>query len=531
MNWIEGCERNQPFMLPPCIEDYVCPENPVRLLDVFVDQLELRTLGFVFPKQNNQDRGRPAYQPRHLLKLYLYGYLHRIRSSRRLEQECARNLELIWLLDNLKPDFKTIADFRKDNAEAFKEALKQFNKTCRELELFGGQLLAIDGTKIKGQNSPSKNWSQTKLNKQQQRLDERLEEYLKALDQADQQEPPNAGRLSTAQLQQKIQQLKDRKQQIEQKLQTMEKLGQTQLSATDPESRSMKGAKGHVVGYNLQAAVDAKHHLLVSTSLTNSCVDQGQLAAVAQAAKQELQLQSADLVADGGYFVAEDIKSCQDMGLEVHLPEVKYSPSERAGFFGKADFKYDQAKDTYYCPSGAELKKRRQYLDEGKLRFHYDNPQACARCPIKSRCTASEFRTMSRWEHEESLERLRAKVRANPEKLQRRKTLIEHCWGTLKWLLPEGFLLKGLKKAAAEVSLAHFAYNFKRALKVVGLVKLLQALKKPQGPSGPGPEQPVGPMGSLVHSLPLLFCVSKVGLFAPVGFPMGKTAESSREYF
>jgi len=511
-------------MLPPCIEEYVSAENPVRLLDVFVDQLELRTLGFVFPKQNNQDRGRPAYQARHLLKLYLYGYLHRIRSSRRLEQECARNLELIWLMDNLKPDFKTIADFRKDNAEAFKEALKQFNKTCRELELFGGQLLAIDGTKIKGQNSPSKNWSQTKLNKQQQRLDERLAEYLKALDQADLQEPPNAGRLSAAQLQQKIQQLKDRKQQIEQKLQTMEKLGQTQLSATDPESRSMKGAKGYVVGYNVQAAVDAKHHLLVSTGLTNSCVDQGQLAVVAQAAKEELQLQSADLVADGAYFVAEDIKSCQDMGLEVHLPEVNNSPSERAGLFGKADFKYDQLKDTYYCPSGAELKKRRQYLEEGTLRFHYDNPQACAHCPIQSRCTASEFRTISRSEHEESLERLRAKVAANPEKLQRRKTLIEHCWGTLKWLLPEGFLLKGLKKAAAEVSLAHFAYNFKRALKVVGLVKLLKALKKPQGPTGPGPNRPVGPMGAFGPQLTFALLQVQSWAFCRSTVPNGKNS-------
>ncbi len=487
MNWIAACDRDQTLLLPPCLEDYVSPDNPVRFLDAFVEQLDLPALGFSFPKQNPQERGRPAYHPGVLLKLYIYGYLNRIRSSRRLEQECARNLELLWLLGGLKPDFKTIADFRKNNAGPFRQVLQQFHEICRKLQLFGGELLAIDGTKVKGCNSPAKNWSVTKLNKRCQELDERLQEYLQALDQADQQGGAGPGALTAAQLQDKIQQLKERKAGVEQKLQTLNQLGQTQLSATDPDTRAMKGAKGYVVGYNVQGAVDAKHHLLAHTSLTNSVSDQGQLAVVAQAAKEQLQIQRADIVADSGYYVTQNVKQCQDMGLEVHMQEAKSSPSERAGLFGKIDFKYDAGRDCYQCPAGFELKKRRESVDQGRRLFHYDNPKACAECPLKNRCTQSEFRTVGRWEHEASIERMRSVVAAHPRKLQQRKSLIEHCWATFKWLMPEGFLLKGIKKAAAEVSLVHLAYNFKRALKVVGLAKLLEALSPKTDLPGPKP--------------------------------------------
>jgi transposase len=485
MNWIEGTDRSQIRLLPPCIEDYVGLDNPVRFLDAFVNQLDLRAVGFLFPKENSQDRGRPAYPRGDLLKLYLYGYLRRIRSSRRLERECACNLEVIWLLRELKPDFKTIADFRKDNVEAFKQVVRQFNKVCQGLELFGGELLAIDGTKVKGQNSPGKNWSLSKLEKQRAKLEERLAEYLKALEEADRQEQGQGPALSAAELAQKIEQLKERRDQIQEKVKTMEKLGQTQLSKTDPESRSMKGAHGYVVGYNVQGAVDAKHHLLAATAVTNSGFDHGQLAPMAAAAKEQLQLEKAQVVADGGYFVAADIKSCQEMGMEPHLAQVNNSPSERAGLFGKKDFIYEPSSDSYLCPAGQRLTKRREVMDKGRLLFNYENPKACQQCALKSRCTKVESRTVSRWEHEPVLERMAAQVAARPQTLLRRKTLIEHCWGTFKWLMPEGFLLKGIKKVQAEVSLAHFAYNFKRALQIVGMAKLLEALGKGPGPHGP----------------------------------------------
>jgi transposase len=476
MNVLPGSDRQQTHFLPPTLEDYVGADNPVRFLDAFVTKLDLRAAGFQFPKDNPQGRGRPAYAPADLLKLYLYGYLNQLRSSRRLAAECQRNLEVLWLLRELKPDFKTIADFRKNNAAAFKGVVREFTRLCRQLDLFGGQLLAIDGTKLKASNAADQNWSQTKLDKQLVQTEARLEEYLRALAAADTQPEPVANVTSVAGLKEKIARLTERQAQIQERLQTLAQSGDNQLSATDPDSRGMKSAHGHVVGYNVQGSVDAKHHLLVTTEVTQTGADQGQLAAVAQAAKAELAIGRADVVADGGYFKSEDIKACQEMGLEPHLPAVENSPSERAGYYGKADFRYEAGRDIYHCPGGAELKPRRAMLDKGRKLFRYDNRKACVQCPLKSRCTATAFRTVSRWEHEASLDRLAAAVAAAPEKLARRKTLIEHCWGTFKWLLPGGFLVRGKGRVGAEVSLAHFGYNFKRALAVVGLAKMLAAL-------------------------------------------------------
>lgn len=486
MKWIQGWDRKQRHLLPEEVESYVTAENPVRFIDAFVEGLDLRALGFGFPKEDEQGRGRPAYRPGDLLKLYLYGYLYQIRSSRRLESECVRNLEVIWLLGKLQPDFKTIADFRKDNAGAFKQVVREFTRLCRQLELFGGELLAIDGTKIKAQNAPGKNWSQTKLKKEVERMERRLNEYLSALDQADEEFRPR-GTLSAEQLQEKIQRLRERQTQAQQKLQDLQSSGQSQKSATDADSRSMRGAGAHVVGYNVQGVVDAKHHLLAVVEATNSVVDQGQLAPMAQAAKTELELERATVVADGAYYTHQDIKACQDMGLEAHLPEVDYSPSKRAGLYTKSDFRYEAARNVYRCPAGQELKLRRSMNVEGAKIFNYDNPTACASCILKAKCTRSAYRTLSRWEHEEYLERMARQVAATPQKLAQRKSLIEHCWGTLKWLLPGGFLVRGLKKVGAEVSLAHFAYNLKRALAVLGMSKLLAALRRKNLPETPNP--------------------------------------------
>jgi transposase len=421
-----------------------------------------------------------------LLKLYLYGYLHQLRSSRRLEAECHRNLEVIWLVRELKPDFKTIADFRKDNAGAFKAVVREFTRLCRGLKLFGGQLLAIDGTKLKASNASDRNWSQSKLDKQLGRTEAKLEEYLAALDQADQQAQSEGPGPSAGELQAKIARLQERKTQIQERLQRLAQSRDSQLSATDPDSRGMKGAHGHVVAYNVQGCVDAKHHLLVYTEVTNLPADQGQLASVAQGAKAQLEIGQAEVVADGGYYKSEDIKACQEMGMEPYLPEVENSPSERAGLFGKSDFRYDPQGDVYYCPAGAQLRRRRQMEDKGRILFNYYHRQACKGCVLKGRCTKTAYRTVSRWEHEESLERMAQKVAVAPEKLAQRKTLIEHCWGTMKWLLPGGFLVRGKIKVGAEVSLVHFGYNLKRALAVVGLEKLLAALAEFKPTAGPG---------------------------------------------
>ena len=477
MDFITGFAREQTQFLPPTLEEYVGLDNSVRFLDAYVDKLNLQVLGFGFPKKNAEGRGRPGYHPADLLKLYLYGYLHQVRASRRLEGECHRNLEVIWLMRALKPDFKTIADFRKVNAEAFKAVVRQFTRLCRQLDLFGGQLLAIDGTKIKASNAADQNWSQTKLDKEMARIDARLDEYLKALDAADTQPELMPRQVDVHQLNGKIARLQEHKAGIEQRLQQLAQSGQTQLSATDPDSRSMKNKQGHVVGYNVQGAVDAKHHMLVNTEATNEAADQGLLVAAAQAAKDELQLEQADIVADGGFYKSEDIKACQEMGMEPHLAAVKNSPSERAGLYGKSDFSYDPANNVYVCPAGKQLHFCGRTKDKERTLFAYYNPAACANCALKAFCTKADFRTVTRWEHEASLERMQAAVAAHPEKLAKRKTLVEHPWGTLKHILAGGFLVRGLKKVGAEVSLAHFCYNLKRALAVVGLEKLMEALK------------------------------------------------------
>jgi transposase len=480
MKWIDGWDREQRHFLPECLEDYVRPDNPVRFLDAFVDSLDLRAEGFQFPKEHPQERGRPAYHPGDLLRLWLYGYCHQVRSSRRLQAQCQQNLEVIWLLKKLAPDFRTIADFRKDNAAAFKQVVRQFNRLCQELELFGGELIAIDGTKVKGQNSPGKNWSQTKLQKQAQELESRLEKYLAALEEADAQETQQAQPrpLSAEQLREKIDRLQHRQELNAQRQEQLARTQQSQYSQTDPESRSMKGAHGYVVGFNVQGAVDAKHHLLAVTEVTNEAVDKHQLLPMAQAAKAELQVEQLKAAADSGYYLSQGIKACQEQGIEVHVPEGVNSPSERAGCFGKGHFRYDPATDRYCCPAGQSLSRGSETRDHDRLLRHYYNRQSCPACPLRRYCTASPYRTVSRWEYEECLERMREQMAVQPEVLKRRKGLIEHCWAALKWLLSGGFLLKGLEKVRAEVSLAHFAYNLKRALRVVGLAGLMAGLRR-----------------------------------------------------
>jgi transposase len=478
MNFIAQSDRQQIRFLPPAIEDYVGADNPVRFLDAFVDKLDLKDAGFLFPKDNALGAGRPAYHPSALLKLYIYGYLNQIRSSRRLEAECQRNVELFWLMRELRPDFKTIADFRKDNASAFKNALREFTRLCRQLDLFGGQLLAIDGSKFKASNAPHLNWSQGLLDKQLAAVDARVEEYVKALAEADAQTPAPMASPGAAQLKEKIARLEEKKKQIQERVRTLVQSGQTQISGTDPDSRCMKSRGRMVIGYNVQASVDAKHHLLVTTEVTNTAADQGQLAAVAQAAKDELKIQQADVVADSGYYKGEDIRKCQEMGFEAHLPAPKNSPSERAGLYGKSDFSYDAPSDTYHCPGGAQLTRQSQKMDKGRLIALYENRKACRTCACKVNCTQSPHRTVSRWEHEESLERMEKAKASAPEKLAARQSLIEHCWASLKWLLPGGFLVRGKVKVGAEVSLAHWAYNFRRALAVLGTKKLLESLSQ-----------------------------------------------------
>ena len=361
-----GLDRTQTLMFPERLEDYVGAENPVRFLDAFVGSLDLHALGFA--KAQVAETGRPPYDPAALLKLYLYGYLHRIRSSRLLEAECQRNVEVIWLLGKLTPDFKTIADFRKDNLKPLRGVNRQFTVLCRKLELFGGELLAIDGSKFQAVNARDQNFNADKLQDLIERADARLAEYLQQLDSTDEAEPGGSA-LTKDDLAAKIAALQE-KQEWHKEL--LARLGeeQKQISVTDPDTRKMPTAQGMMVGYNAQVAVDAKHKLIAADDVTNEVTDLKQLANVALEAKGNLELKQTEVVADAGYYNAAEVSRCTEQGITAYIPKADTSANTARGLYGKSRFRYDETKDVYVCPAGAELTHRFNTYELGReLRY------------------------------------------------------------------------------------------------------------------------------------------------------------------
>lgn len=476
MSYIEGADRQQGWLLPERLEDYVGTDNPVRFLDAFVDSLDLAVLGFQRATPN--DTGRPPYQPGDLLRLYLYGYLNRLRSSRRLEREAQRNVELLWLLRQLRPDFKTIADFRKDNLQPLRAVCREFTLVCRKLELFGGELVAIDGSKFRAVNSKRRNFSATKLSQTLAEIDAKIDGYLQQLDAADAIEP-NAAQPTAVQLQEKIRRLKTRQETNAQLLAQLQASGQTQVSLTDPDSRSMKVGQGTDVCYNVQTAVDAKHKLIVEHQVTNAVTDMGQLTPVAVAAKQTLGVETLEVVADMGYYWGAQVKECAEAGITAYIPKALTSANTQQGLYGKERFAYDAGQDCYRCPAGQVLSYRSSSVELGRSIRYYRAPvSACRACPQKAQCTRNkEARRISRWEHEALLEQMQQRIVAQPEKMKQRKALAEHPFGTLKRGMDAGyFLLRGLEKVRAEMSLSVLAYNLKRAINLVGVPQLMAAV-------------------------------------------------------
>jgi transposase len=470
MNHRLGLDRSQTLLFPERLEDYIAAENPVRFLDAFVASLDLHTLGFT--KSRCADTGRPPYDPAALLKLYLYGYLHRVRSSRMLEAECQRNVEVLWLLGKLAPDFKTIADFRKDNLKPLKAVARQFTLLCRKLELFGGELLAIDGSKFAAVNARDQNFNAAKLQDLIDRADARLAEYLQQLDRADAAEPDGAA-LNKSELAAKIAALQE-KQDWHRELLAQLDAEQKQVSVTDPDTRKMPTAHGMIVGYNAQMAVDAKHKLIVAEDVTNEVTDLHQLANVALEAKANLELKEAEVVADAGYYNAAEVSRCVEQNLTPYIPKADTSANTARGLYGKSQFKHDAAKDVYVCPAGAELTYRFATYELGR-ELRYYRASNCKQCSLKSRCTRNKAnRTITREENEHLMEAMAARMRAQPHKFKLRKTLAEHPFGTIKrWFGYTHFLLKGLAKVQCEWSLTTLAYNLKRVLNLVSFEKLM----------------------------------------------------------
>jgi transposase len=474
--FVEGVDRGQSTLLPECLDDFIDEDNPVRVFDVFVDELDLGGLGFdrVDPKAT----GRPGYHPSDLLKLYIYGYLNRVQSSRRLEREAGRNLEVMWLTGRLVPDHKTIADFRKDNGPAIRKVCSQFVALCRRLDLFADASVAIDGSKFKAVNTRDKNFTRAKMKRRMEQIEESVERYLHQLDSADRQEPSLARETSTTRLKDKIAKLKEEMQRLEKLEARMLATPDQQISLTDPDARSMatSGRGSGMVGYNVQAAVDTKHHLIVAHEVTNRGTDRSQLAQMARQTKAALETDSLDVVADRGYFNSEEILACEEAGITVTLPKPQTSGNRAKGRFVKADFRYLADDDVYLCPAGERLKYYYTNQERGlTLRRYWTN--ACGTCAIKHRCTTGPQRRITRWEHEHVLEAVQQRLDEHPEKMRQRRETVEHPFGTIKyWMGATHFQMKTLKKVGTEMALHVLAYNLKRVMNIMGAGALIAVM-------------------------------------------------------
>ena len=475
--FIEGADRGQITLFPECLGDWIGEDNPVRVIDVFVDELDLAELAFggVDPEAT----GRPSYHPSVLLKLYIYGYLNRVQSSRRLEREAGRNVEVMWLTGRLVPDHKTIADFRKDNGPAIRKVCAQFVALCRELGLLANASVAIDGSKFKAVNTRDKNFTRAKMERRLAQIEESVGRYLSQLDTADLQEPSEALAAKTVHLKEKLAKLASELQRLKGLEKEMLASPDQQISLTDPDSRSMatSGRGSGVVGYNVQIAVDTEHHLIVTHEVTNTGSDRSQLAKMAKQAKHVLDAEHLDVVADRGYFNSPEILECEQADITVTLPKPMTSGAKSDGRFGKQDFVYLPTEDVYRCPAGEKLTYRYTNEEAGKTLCHYW-ATACPHCPLKPKCTPAPQRRISRWEHEHVLEVVQQRLDENPQAMRQRRETAEHPFATLKMRMgATHFLMKRLPKVATEMALHVLAYNLTRVMNIIGVQPLLVAMR------------------------------------------------------
>jgi transposase len=472
MGYILGEDRRQTQLLPATVEEYVAAASAVRVIEAFVEVLELVELGFLTAPA---DTGRPSYHPAVLLKLYLYGYLQRIRSSRRLEAECHRNLEVMWLLGNLRPDHWTIAAFRREHQGRFKAVLREFNLKCRQLELFGAELVAIDGAKFKAVNSPKRHWSAEQIAELMAQIDTRIEAYVEQLDAADEATADVAEQPSAEELVQKLAQLQQWRAQKAELQNALECSGQNEVSLTDPDSR---GQQKVGVGYNVQIAVDAKHHLIAAETVEQAANDSAQLQSMAHAAQTEIGATS--IVADAGYHERGQLLGCEQAGLTTYVPAPTTRSGQTAGgqsIYPKERFTYGAPQDAYRCPAGKWLPRAGGGEKHGKACAYYYDAAACTGCLHRSACTTAPYRKLSRLENEEVVERQAARVAAHPEFVRQRKEIVEHVFGTMRQWGHDEFLCRGLAMVRAEFSLTALAYNLRRAINVCGTQALLRALQ------------------------------------------------------
>lgn len=473
MGYINGTTRSQQTMFPDTLDDYVEDNNTVRGVAAFVEYLNFKELEFV--RAEPAETGRPGYDPRVMLGIYIWGQLNGMRSSRRLERECRRNVELMWLTGKLFPDFKTIANFRKNNGASLRGVLVEFRMWCDSEGLFGKELAAVDGSKFKAVNSMNQNYTKGRLQKLIKREQEKVDLYLKEMEEADREEGEEEERKLTAEeLQKKIAGIKDHLEKHKELERKLEESGESQISLTDPDARLMQMGKGADVCYNLQTAVDSKHKLIVAVEVTNACADQGQLAEIAKQTKEALGVEELEVVADGGYFEGTTIKECEEAGIITYVP---VEQTEVKGIFPRSQFQYDEQNDLYVCPAGAELTVI-THFKRNQREIKVYGTSACNGCALKRQCTTSKRagRKIERWIHQAVIDRQVERNRRHPKIQRQRSGLIEHVFGTLKRAMGQTyFLTKGKEKVSTEASLMVLGYNFKRATTILGVERMMRS--------------------------------------------------------
>ncbi len=472
----KGEAREQGILFPDTIDDYIEENNPVRFLDAFIDNLNMKKLEFKYA--DPKETGRPPYDPKDLLKLYIYGYLNRVRTSRRLEKETHRNIEMMWLLRGLKPDFKTIANFRKDNRILFKKIFIEFNILCRKMKLFGNELLAIDGSKFKASNNIGNNYTENLLNTKLKEIDKRIDEYFQDMDELDEEE--NEDKISSEELQEKISDLKGKKEYYQDLSDKIKDRGESQISLTDPDSRAYPKKYKVGVGYNAQIAVDDKYHLIVEQDVTNKVTDIDELSGMAIKAKEELSVDKLKVVADAGYCNAKEIKACEECGIKAYTPRINTSRNDKRGLYTKEMFKYDKRRDCYICPGGKKLVRKFQHLEKRrnkKREVIYYLSTECRACSEKKNCTTDKVRRIMRSPEDHSIDSMNKRIARNPGIMSKRKEIVEHVFGTIKfWNEQDNFLMRGLDKVKAEFSLSALSYNITRVINIVGVKGMIKAL-------------------------------------------------------
>lgn len=483
MGYIKGHDRNQIILFPESIDDYITNDNPVRIIDEYVEQLDMEALGF--KKAVCSKVGRPPYNPKDLLKLYLYGYLNRIRSSRRLEHEAIRNIEVIWLLKKLRPDFKTIADFRKENKRALKEVFRDFNKLCDEWGLFGKEIVAVDGTKIRANNSKKNNYSTKKLERHINYIEEKIDKYIKELDEWDAIEACDR-KPNEEEINKRIQELRERKEKYEAYKKQLKEKGENEISTTDPDARLMCNNNNSVeVSYNVQTTVDSKYKLIVDFKVSQKPNDLGELDNMALRAKKLFNGKEFEILADKGYYRAEDLKKCIENGITPYVTKQKYSNGTGDKDFYPDRFQYDKDRNLYICPAGKELfyvRERRQ--KEKIVGYEYRNYEACRHCEFKKRCTKSNRgRTVCRHIDQDFLDTIDKKTEINIDKYKLRQMIVEHPFGTIKrgWGAYY-FLTKRKISVTGEIALSYLVYNLKRVMNIIGIEEFLRRLKERRKP-------------------------------------------------